>query len=68
MKKDNYISIKILKSDLAKINIAFDYAISYLKEDAKDFKRITKKDSMGLLIAQRLSNTYKRINDNRTED
>ena len=68
MKKDNYISIKILKSDLAKINIAFDYAINYLKEDAKDFKRITKKDSLGLLIAQRLSNTYKRINDNRTKD
>ena len=63
MKENEYISIEILKSDLAKINIAFDYAISYLKEDAKDFKKSTKKDSMGLIIAKRLSETYKRIND-----
>ena len=63
MKDNDYISIKILKSDLAKINIAFDYAITYLKEDAKDFKKTTGKESMGLIIAQRLSKTYERIND-----
>jgi len=63
MKENEYISIEILKSDLAKINIAFDYAISYLKEDAKDFKKSTEKDSMGLIIAKRLSETYERIND-----
>ena len=63
MKENEYISIEILKSDLAKINVAFDYAISYLKEDAKDFKKNTGKDSMGLIIAKRLSETYERIND-----
>ena len=63
MKDNDYISIKILKSDLAKINIAFDYAISYLKEDAKNFKKNTGKDSIGLIIAQQLSKTYERIND-----
>jgi len=63
MEKNNYINIEILESDLAKINIAFDYAISYLKEDAKDFKKSTGKDSMGLIIAKRLSETYKRMNN-----
>ncbi len=63
MEKNDYINIEILESDLAKINIAFDYAISYLKEDAKDFKKSTGKDSMGLIIAKRLSETYKRMNN-----
>ena len=63
MKQDDYISIKILKSDYYRIKTAFDYAITFHKAQAAYIKRSKGGKSISETIAEELEQTYKRIYD-----